>query len=271
MRILVSAIAVVVIVIGALATYSYFSFPPEPIRALSGPPPLLSFTLKQASGLTIDDRGDVLTTRNVVAGCRSLRVSGLGFKAASAEVQALPVRAGLNLALLKIDAQVSNAATFVDVPDPVPQEFAAAETGPFEVVGFGDSVQNADQLQAPASIAVTPRGMVTTPDHTNYIALQGGLPPAMTGGAMVDGKNRVTGVYAGSTAASTAGGTTQTIGGVVVSGEALQFIRSAGLAPSVVDVRDANIQPKERVASATVRVFCFATGFPTFEFYVPQH
>jgi hypothetical protein len=247
----------------------YFSFPPEPVRTASGTPPLFSSTLKEASGLVVDDAGHVITTRDVVTGCRRLRVAGAGFNAAPAEIQALPSRPGLDLALLRVDAKPAGVATFVDLPDPISKAAADAETGPYKVAGFGNPSQPA-AVPGATFVPVTPIGMVSTPDHSNYLGFQGGLPSAMTGGALLDGKNRVMGVYAGSTTTTAPSGTTQMVGGVILSGEVLQLARSAGISPKIVDVADGESRPQDGVTSAMVQVFCFRTGFPNIEFYIPK-
>jgi hypothetical protein len=268
MRIFLTVAAIVVLVVMAIASYTYFEFPPAPVRRMSGPPPLFSFTLKEASGFFIDDAGDLMTTRDAVADCRRLNVAGQGFNAAPAIVQALPSRPEVDLALVRVSAKPAGTVSLVDVPDPLPPETAKVETGPFNVVGFRGVPQNADNLQQPAFIPVAPQGMVSAPDHSTYLGFAGGLPSAMAGGALIDGRNRVIGVYAGNTTASAPSGATQIIGGAILSGEALQLLRSAGIRPNIVDAADGASQARERMASASARVFCFHTGFPNVEFYV---
>ena len=269
MRILLAVVVAILAVVAAFATYIYKTFPPEPLRRASGPPPLFSFQLQAANGVFIDDAGHLLTTRNAVAGCRALRVAGQGFNAAAAHIQALPSRSDLNLALLQVEAKPAGVASFVDIPDPLPADVSTAEKGPFNVVGFRGVAQDGQDRQQPSFMPVTPVGMVQAPDHSNYLGLQGGLPPAMAGSALIDGKNRIIGVFAGSATTSTPSGTTQIVGGVILSGETLQLARSAGIHPNVIDVSDPASQTHEIVDAATAQVFCFQTGYPI-EFYIPK-
>jgi hypothetical protein len=269
-RIIMALGALTVSVVVGFAAYAYFAFPPGSLRRIAGPPPLFSFELKRASGFFLDEAGHLMTTRSAVVGCRRLSVAGQGFAAASADIQALSPHPELDLAILQVHARPARAVDFVDVPDPISQETRTAEIGPFNVAGYRGTMQAAETLQQPDFVQVAPQGMVSKPDHSTYLGIKGGLPPSMKGGALIDGRNHVVGMLTGSALAAAPSGEPQLLGAVILSGEVLQLARSVGLHVDVTEAGEATAQPREHVASATAQIFCFRTGFPSVEFYVPN-
>lgn len=271
MRILMILTAIVLLAIAGLAAYSHWWFPPDPLRRLSGPPPILSFELDHSSGFFIDHMGHLITLRDAVQNCRQIRVAGQGFAAAPAKVEALPARPELNLALLRVDAKAADVLTLVDVPDPVPQEVAAALRGPYKVVGFRDDETTLEDMARPTFIQVVPHGMIRAPDQNNYVLFQGRLPPSMSGGALVDGNGLVVGVYVGTTTLTAQSGVTQLEGDVIVAGEITQFLRSIDVRANVVDPAAQESVAEQHVAGAMAHVMCFHTGYPRFQFYIPNN
>lgn len=268
----VALVLATVALLGAagLAAYSYWTFPPDPLRRISGPPPMLSFELDQYSGFFIDHVGHLITLRSAVQNCRRLRVAGQGFAATPAQVEALPARRELNLALLRADTAPADTLALVDVPDPPTREAAAMIRGPFRVVGFRGDEKTLEDMERPAFIPVAPQGTIRAPDQNNYIVFPGRLPSAMPGGAFVDGNGRVVGVYDGTTTLMTSARVAQLEGAVIASGEVTQFLRSIGMHANVVEPADQVSVAAQHLAGAMARVMCFHTSYPSLHFYIPH-
>ncbi len=188
-----------------------FFFPPPPIWAFSGPPPIFTTETTYATGFFVGTNGDIITNRHAVDACSRITISGYGFRALTVRLIGVPDDPGIDLALLKAgiappavlsfsqdawpypfnrDVLNNNTATiFADIGKRTPEQRASGLT-----IGFpGHEPATLPQVQ---TVAFAPT--VNTSDHLHWTpvinVINGFIAPGDSGSPVLYPSDRVAGV-----------------------------------------------------------------------------
>ena len=134
------------------------------------------------TGVIVSDTGVVVTNNHVVRGADQIQVTLNDGR--SVEAKLIGADAKTDIAVLRIEADVLQAATFGDSDMTEVGEWVLAIGSPFEL----------DQTVTAGIISAKSRGGVGITDYENFLQTDAAINPGNSGGPLVDLRGRVIGI-----------------------------------------------------------------------------
>jgi trypsin-like peptidase len=242
--------------------------PSEAWTPVAGRAPLGAQNLVGGTGFLVPG-GAVVTAWHVVKGCKAIRVSAASgaFQAVSAMVAALPTRASLDLALLRLDPAPEHARG-VQLHNIWPAASAWAAAGEHGLVkpliegsamvfGYPGASASMEPVVTPVSQLMAAR-LTNIAWRGDAYALFGDIVRGDSGGPLIDGRGRVIGVVvavAFHEELLQKNGIRGSVGFAAPAHDVVQFLEEAGVRLDLAS--GAASTSSEAFAENLVRVFCY--------------